>query len=126
GELGKKTKHGAQRTKITEEEAIRQAALDIAKNIDTVKKIRICHIENEDEWWVTLYDDIGPVIDLKQYVWDRDSETLRPFLVLKRISHTRYEAQLTAKEPDRKCEVLDPPSKPTRKKGADSKNSKAL
>ncbi len=90
--------------------------MDIAKNIDTIKKIRICHVENEDEWWVTLFDDIGSVIDLKQYVWDRDSETLRPFLIQKRISKARFESQLTSTSPDRTCEVMDPPPKPARKK----------
>ena len=124
--LRQKTKVTGKRNKISEVEEIKQAALNIAKNIDTIAKIRICHVENEDEWWVTLYDDIGPVIDLKQYVWDRDSETLRPFLVLKRISQARFQAQLTAKEPDRRCEVIDPPPKPSRKKTQDEKKAKAF
>jgi hypothetical protein len=114
GRIGKKAK--SSENKISEADEVKQAAMNIAKNIDTIKKIQICHVENEDEWWVTLFDDIGPVIDLKQYFWDRDSETLRPFLIQKRISKSRFESQLTSTSPDRTCEVMDPPPKPAPKK----------
>ena len=97
--------------KLSEPELIKRASLEIAKGIETVKKIRICHAKNQDEWWVTIYDDLGPVIDVKQYVWDRDTETLKPFLVLKRISKNKLEAELSSKVPDRTCENIDPPVK---------------
>jgi hypothetical protein len=126
GGPAKKLAVAPKQAKVSEADEVRLAALDIAKKIDTIKKIRICHHETEDEWWVTLYDDIGPLIDLKQYVWDRDSETLTPFLVLKRISKARYESQLTAKEPDKKCEVIDPPPKPPKKKEKEEKKEKAF
>ena len=126
GSLRNKTKVGEKRNKNFEIDEVRQAALDVAKNIDTIKKIRICHHKTEDEWWVTLYDDIGPLIDLKQYVWDRDSEKLTPFLVLKRISKARFELQLISKDPDKTCEVMDPPPKPTKKKEKEDKKNKAF
>lgn len=107
---------GESEKKPSEQELVKRASLEIAKGIETVKKIRICHFKNQDEWWVTLYDDLGAIIDLKQYVWDRDTETLRPFLVLKRISKNRLESELNSKTPDQTCENLDPPVKSSEKK----------
>jgi hypothetical protein len=102
--------------KISEADLIKKASLDIAKGIETVTKIKICYVKNQDEWWVTLYDDLGPIIDMKQYVWDRDTETLRPFLVLKRISKNRLDSDINSLAADRICEVMDPPRKPAKKK----------
>lgn len=103
-------------TKISEVDLVKKAALVTAKGIESVKKIKICYLRNEDEWWVTLYDDLGPILDLKQYTWDRDTETLKPFLVLKRISKNRLDSELLSKVPDRTCEIMDPPPKPDQKK----------
>ena len=106
---------------IPEIERVRDAAREIVKNIDTISKIKICHLKTEDEWWVTLYDDLGSLIDLKQYVWDRESESLTPFLVLKRIPKSRLESHITGQDPDRVCEVFDPPPRP--KKNQDQKQT---
>ena len=106
---GKKGREVSSLTTVSEADLVRKAAKEAAKGIETVKKIRICHVKNQDEWWVTLYDDVGPMIDLKQYVWDRDTETLRPFLVLKRISKNRLDSELNLNVPDRTCEIVEPP-----------------
>jgi len=118
----KKAEKQAKPNKINDFDRVRAAAFDMAKNIDTIKKIRICHVESADEWWVTLYDDIGPMIDLKQYVWDPDSETLTPFLVLKRIAKSRLDHYLTLKEQDKTCQTMDPPPKPPKKTEKEDKD----
>ena len=118
----KKTEKQSKSKKTTDYDRVKAAAFDMAKNIATIKKIRICHVESADEWWVTLYDDIGPMIDLKQYVWDPDSETLTPFLVLKRIAKSRLEHYLTLKEPDKTCQTMDPPPKPPKKTEKEDKD----
>jgi hypothetical protein len=69
-----------------------------------------------------LLDHIGAMMDLKQYVWDPDSETLTPFLVLKRIAKSRLDNYLTLTEQDKTCPVLDPPPKPPKKTEKEDKD----
>jgi hypothetical protein len=107
---------------ITDFDRVKEAALDMAKNMATIKKIKICHVKSADEWWVTLFDDIGPMIDLKQYVWDPDSETLTPFLVLKKIAKSRLDHYLTLKEQDKTCQTMDPPPRPPKKTEEEAKD----
>jgi hypothetical protein len=116
GASGKKESPKPKPANVQEIDRVRDAAREIVKNLDTISKVKICHLKTEDEWWVTLYDDIGSLIDLKQYVWDRESESLTPFLVLKRIPKSRLESHLTAKDSDRVCEVFDPPPRPKKDK----------
>jgi hypothetical protein len=120
----KKPERQPKPVKITDFDRVKEAAFDISRPIATIKKIRICHVESADEWWVTLYDDIGPMIDLKQYIWDPDTESLTPFLVLKRIAKSRLDHYLTLKEQDRTCQVFDPPPKPAKKTEKEEKDQK--
>ena len=106
--------------KVPESVKVKNAALEMGKNMSSVEKIKICHDGSADEWWVIFYDDIGAMIDLKQYVWEVESESLTPFLVLKRIPRSRLETHLNMSEPERKCEVIDnqPKKKVEDKEGA--------
>ena len=94
-----------------EDQKVKNAALEVAKEIPSAKKIKICYIAAQDEWLVIVYDDIGTAIDVKQYFWDREREILKPFLLLKHIAHDRLEREAREKEPGKACEVLDPPAR---------------
>jgi len=93
-----------------EDQKVKNAALEVAKDIPSAKKIKICYIAAQDEWLVIVYDDIGAAIDVKQYFWDREREILKPFLLLKHIARDRLEQEVRAREPGRACEILDPPA----------------
>ncbi len=90
-----------------EDQKVKRAALRIAENLSAVKKMKICYAIDKDEWWVVLYDEVGPSIDLKQFIWNREEERLEPFLVLKRIPSSQLETHLTKRRPGRACEVVD-------------------
>ena len=88
---------------------MKRAAVTMAKSFPRARKVKVCYVVDDDEWWVTIYDDLGSSIDLKQYVWDREKEALEPFLVLKRIPRSRMEAHAGEKRPGQACEVIDIP-----------------
>ena len=75
-----------------EDQQVKAAARDLAKNMGGIQKIKVCYVEKDDEWWATLYEDIGTVIDVKQFVWNRESEKFDPFLILKRISKSKLDS----------------------------------
>jgi len=91
-----------------EDEKVKSAALHVAKNIPNVRKIQMCYALEEDEWWVSLFDDIGVAVDVKQFVWNRDLQILEPFLVQKRIPRGQLDEYLSRRPPGRACEVIDP------------------
>lgn len=104
-------KRPAKPIKIPEIVKVKNAALEMGKNMSSVENIKVCLNKTTNEYWVTFYDDIGPLIDIKQYVWEAESETLTPFLVLKRIPKSRLDTHLTVTETDRECEVIDNPGR---------------
>lgn len=91
-----------------EDQQVKAAALELAKNIGGIEKIKVCYVDKDDEWWATLYEDIGAVIDVKQFIWNRESEKFDPFLILKRISKSKLDSDLKHNEPGRKCFVIAP------------------
>ena len=93
-----------------ESQKVKAAAIKMAKTIPSIVKIKVCYAVENDEWWVTLYDDHGPLIDLKQFTWNREKLDLEPFLVLRQISKGQLEHDLTQKTSGRACEILDYPS----------------
>lgn len=90
-----------------EDQRVRQAAIKLAEQLQGVKKGKICYSVKNDEWWVVLYDDLGPVYDVKQFTWNRDQEKLEQFLVLKKIGKNRVEEDRSTRDPDRACESID-------------------
>ena len=93
-----------------EDQKVRIAALEMARSIPSTSKVKICYDAKHDEWWVTLYDRQGAMFDLKQFVWERESEKLEPFLVQQRISQTKLEDHVKREEKGRACEAFDPPN----------------
>jgi hypothetical protein len=91
-----------------EDQKVRKAALDLAEGNPSVKKIKICYAVKEDEWWVTLYEFSGGLVELKQFTWNREQDKLESFLVLKRIAIGRLEEHLNSEEPGKACESIDP------------------
>ncbi len=88
---------------------VRAAALKVAKDLESAVKMKICRFVKEDEWWVMIYDDVGPVIDIKQFVWDSEMEQLEPYLVVKKIAKTRLDAHLKTREAGKECTIVSPP-----------------
>lgn len=93
-----------------EDQKVRNAAVVMAKASPEVKKIKICYAVKQHEWWVILYEQGQGFFELKQYVWNKESEKLDPFLVVKRIPAARLQQHLTEEEPGKACEILEPPS----------------
>jgi hypothetical protein len=89
-----------------EDQKIREAAMEMAKGLPQVSKIKVCYAVKDDEWWVTFYDNAGAFTELKQYTWNRDLEKLEAFLVLKRIPSSRVQQHLTEEEPGKACDVF--------------------
>lgn len=94
-----------------EERQVEAAALELAKSLGSIDKIKMCYVDKDDEWWATLYEDIGSVIDVRQFIWNRESQRFEPFLVLKRISKSKLAAELKRNEKGRSCIILPPPDK---------------
>jgi hypothetical protein len=95
----------------TEESQVEVAARELAKRIGSIDGIKMCYVDNDDEWWATFYQDIGTVIDVRQFVWNRESERFEPFLVLKRISKSKFAGELHRKEQGRRCRIFPSPEK---------------
>ena len=93
----------------TEEGQVKAEARELAKRIGSIDAMKMCYVDKDDEWWATFYRDIGTVIDVRQFIWNRESQKFEPFLALKRISKSRLAAELHRKERGRHCAVLPPP-----------------
>jgi hypothetical protein len=94
-----------------EDQKVRNAAVEMAKASPLVEQIKICYSVREHEWWVVLYERGDGFIELKQYIFNYDSEQLEPFLVVKRIPPARLQQHLYEEEPGKACEIIEPPSK---------------
>jgi hypothetical protein len=95
-----------------EDERIKSAALETARAIPSVKKMKICLDIEHGEWWAILYEENGPMVELKQFVWNRAENRFDPHLVLERIPRTQLERHLAASEPGRACEAVVVTPKP--------------
>lgn len=92
-----------------DQKKVRDAAAEMAKADPAVKKIKVCYAVRNDEWWVILYEQGEGIFELKQYIWNKESEKLEPFLVYKTIPITRLQQHLTEEEPGKACEIMEPP-----------------
>lgn len=99
-----------------EEEAarVRTAALDLAKSLGQVERMKVCYSNKDKEWWAIFYQDIESGIDVKQFFWNSDGEKFEPFLVMKRIPKTKLEAEAKKDEPEKTCTVVTPPASKNR------------
>lgn len=86
---------------------VKLEALEKAKELGTIVRIKVCHVAEDDEWWAFLYKDEGSIIDLKQFVWNRKTEKLEPFLVIRQIKKDQLDSELRKKEAGRKCMLVD-------------------
>jgi gamma-glutamylcyclotransferase (GGCT)/AIG2-like uncharacterized protein YtfP len=95
------------RKALSEEEKARSFAVDLAKAHPDVKKIKVCHDQKNDEWWLVLYEDSGDYFRLRQYTWSVSQDQPEEFLVLKRISKSKLDSHLRDSEHDRVCQVVE-------------------
>lgn len=78
------------------------------KELSSPKKYMICHDEIKDEWSLTVFDDIGNVLDVKQYYWNMETEKMEPFLVLNRIPKSHLKDELSKKGLGKNCSTYQP------------------
>jgi hypothetical protein len=86
--------------------AILSAAVDQAKALGTVEKMKVCYRTDQGEWWISIYHHLGAAVDVKRFVWDRHSKTLKPFLVVKRVTKSKLDSELEKQDPGDSCEIL--------------------
>ncbi len=92
-----------------EDQRVQQAAMELAGKTPGVIKLKVCYDVNDDEWWAVLFEDHGAMIDLKPFVWNRESGQLEPYLVVRQISSDRLQVHLNEDDPSRPCRVFNPP-----------------
>ncbi len=92
-----------------EDRRVEAAAMELALKTPGVIKLKICYDLNQDEWWVVLFEDHGPIVEIRPFVWNRDSASFEPFLVVRQIAKDRLQVQLSEDEPSRPCRVVDLP-----------------
>jgi len=91
------------------EEVVKEAAVKKAQESKSVVNVKICHRSPRDEWWITIYHDLGNIIDVKQFIWNRQEEKWEPFTVFEQISRNKLKVHLTGNKPGSRCEILSPP-----------------
>jgi len=109
---GPKTPEGEKTKPTSIDEKLEQASLAIARILGPVEKIQLCYVKKDHEWWLSIYQDLGYTIDVKQYVWHWEKEEFTPFLVVKRISRSKMDEELKSKDSGRTCRLLPPPPSP--------------
>jgi hypothetical protein len=90
-----------------EDQKVKSAAVELAKTMPSVKKMKICYEVKHDEWWAILYEESGSMIELKQFVWNRQQERFEPHLVMNRIPADQLQQHLVESGPGRACETID-------------------
>ncbi len=88
---------------------LRRAAEELALELGQIKAMKLCYVEKANEWWVILYRDIGPVIDVRNFIWNWEEESFRPYLVVKRIPKNELQRKVKKHEWGRRCVILKPP-----------------
>ncbi|MEW6350572.1 MAG: hypothetical protein AB1646_16025 [Thermodesulfobacteriota bacterium] len=94
-----------------EDQRVEAAAKELAAKTSGVIKCKICYDVNQDEWWAVLFEDHGSIVDIKPFIWNRDSASFEPFLVVRQIAKDRLEVHVSEDEPSRPCRVVDLPSR---------------
>lgn len=109
-EKPKKQDHSGQKNdkNLTDEQKVKNAAVELIKGMESPKKYLICHDEIQDEWSLTVFDDIGHVLDVKQFFWNAESDKMEPFLVLTRIPKGRLKYELSRRSTGKNCSSYDP------------------
>ena len=93
---------------LSDEDKVKRAALEVIKELSSPKKYMICHDEIKDEWSLTVFDDIGNVLDVKRYYWNMETEKMEPFLVLNRIPKSHLKDELSKKGLGKNCSTYQP------------------
>lgn len=88
---------------------LRNAAVKVARDLGSVRKMKLCHDQKTDEWWLTLYKELSTAVDVKQFFWSWEREEFAPFLVIRRISKSKLMDDLKKSEPGRRCSELPAP-----------------
>lgn len=89
---------------------VRTAALDLARTVGQIARMKVCYSKKDKEWWAILYEDLGSSVDVKQFIWSAEGEKFEPFLVMKRIPKAKLDAEAKKDEIDKTCTLVDPPA----------------
>jgi hypothetical protein len=91
-----------------EDQKVKVAAIREARKYPSLAKMKICYRSKLDEWWVTMYDDMGKQMDVKTYIWNGDVERLERHLVMNTIPKGRLMVELAKQDPSDACEIIEP------------------
>ncbi|MBI5572025.1 MAG: gamma-glutamylcyclotransferase [Desulfomonile tiedjei] len=105
----------------TEDQAIERMARELVAKTPKTVGVKICYDKKADEWWITLYEDAGAALDLKQYVWGQPRDKLEQFLVVKKVGKRKLADDLASAEPGMSCRSIKPTKEVHLAAGAESK-----
>lgn len=88
---------------------LREAADKLAVDLGQIKAMKLCYVNRDNEWWVILYRDIGPVIDVMNYIWNWEEQKFKRYLIVKRIPKNELREAVIGRERGRNCEILKHP-----------------
>lgn len=87
--------------------AVRDLITELVKDTENVDHVKVCYAAQDNEWWITLYQDRVSVYDLKTYIWSVNHDRPEPYLALKKISKRNLERDLLTADSGCACKALE-------------------
>jgi hypothetical protein len=91
---------------LREKEAVNEAALKFAKNLQGVEHIKTCYSKLYGGWYVFYYLKKGKSISVHEYSWNPKTEEWELIWHLKDLPPERLESHVKGEVDDEKCFVL--------------------
>ncbi len=91
---------------MRDKEAVNEAALKFAKNLQGVEHIKTCYSRLYGGWYVFFYLKKGKTVSVQQYSWNPKSQEWEIIYHLKELPPERLEYHLKGEVDDEKCFVL--------------------
>jgi len=89
----------------SEEERVRSIAEVLAKRTPKVAYMKLCCDRKRNEWWITLYQDAGFRLELKQFIWNKTQDKAEAFAVLRYVSRGHLKEHLAESTPEKPCKA---------------------
>jgi hypothetical protein len=89
---------------------VRKAAIELAKTLGEIEKMKICYSSKDKEWWGIFYQTIVSGVDVRQFIWNPEKERFEPFLVMRRIPKSKLDSEARRNETDKTCTQVPLPA----------------